>query len=204
MSLRNGIILHGKKLVFWYVPKNACTSIKKLLADAQGLQYSNPHDAPFDLASPDQAHQFDGYTQVAIVRNPFDRLVSCYRDKIRPGVRDRGFPQGVEYTMTSYGFHELMTFGAFANRIFTHPIDNPHWVAQTKLLPENKYLQIVKFEEMGKALPEILFRHGIGGDLPHYNRSKRRGPYAELFDERLRAMAIDYYLDDLTNYDYAF
>ena len=83
MSLRNGIILEEKKLVFWYVPKNACTSIKKVL-------------------------------------------------------------------------------------------------------------------------PELLFRFGIGDKLPILNKSDRVGGYREQFNDRLRDMAIDYYQNDLTTYNYEY
>jgi len=204
MTLRNGIILREKRLVFWYLPKNACTSIKKVLADAQGLQYRNPHVAEFDLASPDQAHEFDGFTQLAVVRNPFARLVSCYADKIRRGERNKGFPQGVEYTMSGYGFNELMTFSAFANLIFTGGIKNPHWLPQSDLLPEKKYLRLIKMEQLSEVLPGIFSRFGIAQELPHHNKSKYPGHYREVFDERLRDMAIDYYRNDLTAYDYEY
>ncbi len=81
------ILLDPYKAVYVEVPKVACTSIKTALAQVLGMEVTggNPHDIdwPTPQRAPSQSIPlFPGLFTFAFVRNPWDRLVSCYRDKI--------------------------------------------------------------------------------------------------------------------------
>lgn len=121
----------------------------------------------------------------AVVRNPFDRLVSYC------AFNDDYFhhdPRG------SLDAHLKMVEEGDANR----------W-----LLPQSYFAAGVKclyrFEELDSAVLDINARFGIEGSapLPVINESKR-GRYAAYFDRELKARAEEAYKVDLLNFDYRF
>ncbi len=69
------IVSHRHQLVFTHIPKNAGTSIRAWMnqhvADAQdwGTKHQTPHHLHLELL---------GYNHFAVVRNPYDRLLSQY------------------------------------------------------------------------------------------------------------------------------
>src|SRR6476646_8236009 len=88
------ILLERHAAVYIEVPKVACTSIKVALAAVVGVDLAesggNPHEArwPTPPAEPARSGpRVPGLFAFAFVRDPWDRLVSCFRDKIR-GVVD--------------------------------------------------------------------------------------------------------------------
>ncbi len=73
------IVSHRHKLVFTHIPKNAGTSIKSWLRqhvkDAQEIPGVDKHHTPHHLT--DTVYGTD-YKLFAVVRNPYDRLLSLY------------------------------------------------------------------------------------------------------------------------------
>jgi hypothetical protein len=71
------IVSHRHKLVFTHIPKNAGTSIRRWLEahvpDAEKQPDAAKHMTPHHVHS-----QHKGYTNFAVVRNPYDRLLSHY------------------------------------------------------------------------------------------------------------------------------
>ena len=72
------IVSHRHKLIFTHIPKNAGTSIRAWLEqwvpDAQAMPNVDKHDTPHHL----HTRHLEGYTNFAVVRNPYDRLLSQY------------------------------------------------------------------------------------------------------------------------------
>jgi hypothetical protein len=88
-------IFDGRRLVYISVPKVACTSIKiALMGDIShaGDEYSRYMRVHHDVSAVQQPRiprRARGYFKFAFVRNPFDRLVSFYEDKVlRPTQHD--------------------------------------------------------------------------------------------------------------------
>ena len=83
------MILDREKLIFIHIPKNAGTSIKKLLLNEEELK--NPdllryddlngniwkHRTIYDIKK-DNNKEYNSYRKFAIIRNPYDRMVSWY------------------------------------------------------------------------------------------------------------------------------
>ena len=83
------MILDREKLIFIHIPKNAGTSIKKLLLSEEELK--NPdllryddlngnvwkHRTIYDIKK-DNNKEYNSYRKFAIIRNPYDRMVSWY------------------------------------------------------------------------------------------------------------------------------
>ena len=70
------IVSHKHRLIFTHIPKNAGTSISQWLMehvpDAQEMPHTLKHDTPHHV------HRHDDYDYFAVVRNPYDRLLSQY------------------------------------------------------------------------------------------------------------------------------
>lgn len=85
-----GIWLERYAAIYIEVPKVACSSIKTAIArlldisleTAAGDPHRVRYPSPGQPTSPDGMF-YPGIFTFGFVRNPWDRLVSCYRDKIR-------------------------------------------------------------------------------------------------------------------------
>jgi hypothetical protein len=152
--MNNGIVLHKLKMVYWYIPKVACTTLKIHFADLCGL--------PYDKSDPISVHDYcwnqwekvsepiPGYGNFALIRNPFYKIESLYIDKI--------FYNYSELVFGRFGgFYPKMPFKNFLFKIMS--IENPdiHFERQSNLIPKTNDLNLQCFEDntMLKTLPII-------------------------------------------------
>ena len=100
------ILIQPWQAVYVEVPKVACSSIKLAIAELLDSPLDgpggDPHQSTFPVVTPDTDGpvMFPGFFSFTFVRNPWSRLLSCYRDKIclqvngythstiRPGMAD--------------------------------------------------------------------------------------------------------------------
>ena len=201
--MKNGIVIPPAGIVYWYVPKCACTSLKAFFADVMGLSYDDPHAAPFQVIGDGQLAPYWHWDHIAVVRHPLDRLVSLYRDKIRPGHRGRGFPAGVdEFVFGKYGdeFREDMDFPAFARACMRQENGDAHFTPQSPQVPD--WCAVFNLEDMGRLI-NYLNDHALPGKrLQHANESRRLMPWRDRYDAALLAEARAYYFEDLERFDY--
>lgn len=209
--MNNGILIPDKKLIYVFIPKCACTSLKAFFADHLGLEYTNPHIAPFRKIRVNELPQYhaQGWDSFTLVRHPLDRLVSLYRDKIRPGFRGKGFPDGVERIVFGGfdGFHENMTFSEFAFKCMNIPpsFADSHFLPQWPLIaPYHIELPKYRFHmENMESLFSFLSDKGFDtSKIPHRNKTKRVVSWLQRYDDTLIHRARSYYIDDLQNLNY--
>lgn len=202
--MKNHIVLHEYKTVIFCIPKVANSSIKAAVLTALGYRVTEdvPHGhSALNLSEPPYiGNRCQDYFKFAVVRNPFDRLVSCWKQKI---CTDRVLTQGFE----PLGFYKNMPFAEFVKIAVRNIRANIHFAPQ---LPEIIY--------GGQILPDTLGRfenlsYWWGylrsicplplGKLPHYNKS-RHGNYRGYFDDESRRLAEAVYADDLKYLGYEF
>ena len=90
--MHQNIVLEAYKAIYFFIPKVACTSIKKVISDILELPPYDPsrpdsyiHRRNFPYIRKDRIHsQCRAYFKFCFVRNPYDRIVSCYSNKISP------------------------------------------------------------------------------------------------------------------------
>lgn len=139
--------------------------------------------------------RFTAYFKFAVVRNPFDRLVSQFaymRD--RPDLR------------AFVGMDDEASFSDYLQLIRRRR--HVQWEPQSSFLFDDEGARLVdfvgRFETLGVDAARVFERVGIGGaSLPHRNHSER-SPYRDYYTSALRAQVEEMYADDLAYLDYEF
>lgn len=84
-ALNHFIVDNKHRVVYCYIPKVACTTWKKTMAHLVGLQSKSVHDQRFNLLSSHSKAKvrfiLQNYYKFIFVREPFERLLSAYKDK---------------------------------------------------------------------------------------------------------------------------
>jgi len=139
--------------------------------------------------------RFDEYFKFAVVRNPFDRLVSQYSYiRFRPDLR------------TFLGMEEDAPFASYLELIRRK--HHVQWEPQVSFICDDDGSLLVdcvaRFEALAEDMANVFNRLGLESlELPHQNRSIR-GPYRAYYTASLRSRAEEMYGDDLSVFGYEF
>lgn len=185
----DNIFLHKWKAVYISIPKVACTSIRTVLARMLG--YKKKRDVHFEVEFPKVAKKdikpkFPDYFVFAFVRNPWDRLLSCFLSKIDPSKCDGGtFRNGVEFNFWKYGdvFHSSMSFTDFVKATCAIPDEEAdiHFGSQYQHLVDSNGELLASFVGRFESLYDdwVRIRTKLKmprrrGDLPHLMKTKHQ------------------------------
>lgn len=158
--MHNNIVIPQLQTVFFLVPKAANSSIKAAIRKHLGLSdaFATLHNG-WRLCGPDGVPQ--GYKTVGVVRHPFDRLVSCYHNKIIGDGVSRIPWRGISWD-------------EFKSRVIATPDTQAdhHFRSQYCGFVSNGQMQcehVFRFEDLPQAWDEIRAIVGDLPDLPHKN-----------------------------------
>ncbi len=216
------ILIVPLRVIYFPIPKVACSSIKKIFADYLGLYYDlediddSVHEAPFPYAVREEiaSAKYDDYFKFAFVRNPWDRLYSCYKSKVMPDpkIQVRGFTNGVFDGFRKFGnqFRAGMSFAEFVQAVLT--IDDAdadeHFRSQYLALVgkdgETLPTFIGHLEAIDEEWPMVASRLGVTAKLPRLmsscqGHSYPTRPYTPLLVEAVAAR----YAEDVSRFGYA-
>lgn len=211
------VFLEPWRAVYVEIPKVACTSIKVALADMLGIELEggNPHHTAFpsvDHIWSDHGPLYPGLFSFAFVRNPWDRLVSCYRDKIclevdgftsstiRPGIADclAGFD----------AFRPEMPFDEFIDAVVSIPDEgaDAHFHAQYTFVTNRSAEVAVDYLGRYETLAEDIARIGEQLGLPALElpRLQTSSPvrYQDFYDRRTRDLVAERFEIDIRLFGY--
>ena len=214
-SKKHLICIEKYKIIYAPIPKAANSSMKWLLAGILPKSKSTPYKPPKQLywteATQGQSTLVDprhvanmdctGWFTFTVVRNPLDRLVSCYNNKVVENheVNDR---------LHSMGVRSKMEFGEFVERVC--PVSDSrteihlrsqHFSLSHLNRPVVQY--VAKFENLEHdvgVIRERLARH-TGKEVPSLPRRNMRrsrdDDYMEYFNDRgLLRLAVKRYRKD--------
>lgn len=216
-----GIVCHRFRFVFFPVPKAATSSIKRLIARMDGIPSDgNPHhDIRFEHVWARDLRKYPEYRTFTVVRNPWDRLVSCYTDKVQGRFSDEtlGPRQQVHEGFDRYNrilgrsiFRPDMSFEEFLRVIARIPdaVADEHFRSQYRMFstPGGSLLveRIIKFENLHEGVTELL--HDLGAeefDVDHLHGTVR-SDYRQFYTDDLAEMAARHYRKDIRLLDYSF
>ena len=128
------------------------------------------------------------------MRNPWDRLVSCWKQKI---VSKAGLNK----------YQHLQDFGDFVRHgVRKEDVAkcNTHLRLQTALLPLDKLDFIGRVETFEQSLNHVLGKLSIPRqELPHKNKTKHKH-YTEYYDDETREIVAEKYAKDIARFGYDF
>ena len=142
------------------------------------------------------SQRFDSYFKFAIVRNPFDRVVSQYvYITRRPDLR------------RYLGMEDVATFSEYLELIATGP---PHaqWEPQRRFLVDDSTDELLvdfvgRYENLAADAQEVFAKLGIEAELPHENRGAR-GRYRDYYAAGDRQRVEGIYGSDIEWLGYQF
>jgi len=201
------VVLPAYKLLYVAVPKSMTRSMLKQLSklgDQRGGHTIFEDSLPRLFGKYPEAEDYYTFT---VVRNPWSRIASCYKDKIaickpfmqariingRPGLRaGMSFQEFVEWLCGDYGSDD------FADR---------HWLSQSRIMEIEKR----EYNRIGKIENTEEFISSINADLgdsvfstPRRENSKGEYNYRELYDDRTIALVQKRYEEDIDRFKYCF
>jgi chondroitin 4-sulfotransferase 11 len=222
------IVHDERKFVYFVIQKVACTSVKAAL-----LPLFGDLDAErFENARPDgsvlvRVHKlFDGsryqlnreemlsgeyrdYFKFAFVRNPWDRLVSCYLEKFaRPNSPGLKAPPDMDVEL-----YAGMPFAGFVEAVSVIPDQkaNPHFRSQHIVVcgPEGRVMAdfVGRFENLHEDFARVAGEIGAPElNLPHRLKTRNREtrPYADFYDERLKRLVGERNERDIETFRYSY
>ena len=206
------VLLEEQKAIYVPIPKVGCTTISTVCAKILQIDIGNAsvHKAYLPCAGDIKKSRYRNHFKFAFVRNPWDRLVSCYVDKVRPDrtFTNEWFKNGVGRGLHSLRlFHAGMSFEEFVAAVEEIPDARAdrHFRSQHRFLYDDEEVCIVdyigRFEDFdmdpifrGMNIPAI--------NVPHKQRSTSKKASAEYYTDDLRERVAVRYAKDITLFGY--
>jgi len=234
------IVSHKYRFVYFVVPKAACTSIKTALIPVFNLseegywrknQFGELRLQVHDLFdnSPNQINrkrleaiwgkQLHTYTKFTFVRNPWDRLVSCWTHKFKDRIRFAGdsYLKPVEPPANKPDLFDFeMSFEEFAKAVSNTPDEysDIHFRSQYTILQSSWKQQnllpnfIGKVEniddDFAKLASKLKLEDTLKLDHMMKSRSREFPSYRDYYDDTLRALIAARYARDIHEFGYTF
>jgi len=200
------VVSHKHKFVYYIVPKAASVSIRAFIKAIdplcmKGLSLAEAKSTPYR-----------NYFHFTFVRNPYDRLLSCYIDKFHePRLGSSGFTNGeLNLFLGHYGRLGCreMSFGDFIQFVTRVPYrhSNRHFTPQCYLLNLDLLNFIGHVENFDQDLLYLRKQVGVPDEIPQPQKlnASRHGPYQSYYNDKLRKMVARKYARDLEIFNYGF
>ena len=149
----------------------------------------------------------DGKFKFAFVRNPYDRLYSCWYSKFgRYNSYDEITEKLYVEKFISSG-DDVMTFKNFVKNVVSKcdvKCANVHYASLVSLIPLSKLDFIGRFENLQNDFNVVCDKIGIPHQqLPHKNKSKHKS-YTEYYDDETKQIVAEKYAKDIEYFGYKF
>ena len=175
------------KSIFIHIPKTAGISVKRALfggvkRDHIKLKYFEAYDRA----------KFKSYFKFAVVRNPYDRLVSSY---FYIKKNQDGYSKRLSSLHDFPSFVSALTSDQIRKSIFKIP----HFLPQVEFLKVRDGSIGVdflgRFETLDSDFNSIIQRLGIQAELEHHNRTVHKS-FQEYYDQATLAIVQKIYRED--------
>lgn len=200
------ILMPEAKAGYVEIAKVASSSIKVFIATTLGipLQDGDPHATDFPTAL--LVDVPSDYFVFSFARNPWDRLVSCYRDKLggEPGEFTDLEGRGIAACLSTVPqFSPDMPFADFVAAVAQIPDDDAdeHFRSQYTFITDRLDF-LGRFEHLETDFSHVLSRLGLHGHLDHRQASPRHLDFRRFYTPATSQAVAQRYAEDLDRFDY--
>jgi hypothetical protein len=181
------LVLPEYRLAFLHVPKCGGTTVKQAIAKAVGLELKEFKRFRPRWSKEKILREGSGFLKFAVVRNPYDRLVSYWEYNVR-GVGCHEFPKQI-------GFREMV--GVICNDIAEQRHVDIHYRPISQILTDDRgelipdiILQLETLEQEWTYLRRTVEKFCRLTLPSHLDRAKRsdRKPYQQYYDDYFGAL----------------
>jgi hypothetical protein len=209
------IVSKKYEFIYYPIPKVACSSIKANIAKIMEIKLINdhPHSTPFPEI-PLWASAANKYFKFAFVRNPWDRLVSCYKDKIYYCTDHTGkvnaYGDNLPPFMRKYScFQKGMPFEDFVKAVSKIPdhAAEAHFISQHTYLEHHGDLVpnfIGKFENIGEDWGRVCKSIKIKTPSLEHRKKVADKPYKSFYTDETIEIVASRYEKDISMFGYNF
>lgn len=206
--------------VYAEIPKVACTSLKIWISELLEFNFDKEkwgyvHELDFPMTVGYETEKINpGYFKFGFVRNPWDRLVSCWLSKIKTEDIDNGidWKKGVEFNLWRFGemFRAEMPFGDFVNSVLKiqEAQADPHFRSQYTFIYDKENKPVLnftgRFENFNSDFLYVCNKIGASDTVPPHYHKQERTHYRDYYDERLKKLVGNRYHYDIELFNYEF
>lgn len=199
------------EIAYLNIGKTGCSSIRKALleCDIPGVEVDDNQEIhrytnsliKYKLKGKDRERFI-----FAFVRNPFDRIVSLYKNKFR-SLRNLDV-EGFIYTDYLNGiFHPQMSFDEFVETMVKIPdrLADRHFKSQYCMIyevPDLPVRFVGKFENLSGDFEQLRKRFPALGELPHFNKSSAGSDYRAFYNHYTASLVAERYRRDIEEFHY--
>jgi hypothetical protein len=211
---REYIVLRDPDLIYLNNAKVACSSIKISLGLKSGAYQSVPEERKLDTGMLDikttLSEDERSFFKFTFVRNPFQRIASCYCDKIANP--DKNTPGNFLYENYFFFFKPFlllrpdMTFAQFVRRVAKIPdaMADRHFKSQYSIIYDRGDClvdYVGRMENLSSDFDFLKQKFDLP-ELPQYNRSRHRIDYMKLYNRDLVEIVARRYRKDIEFFGY--
>lgn len=188
--------------IFIHIPKCAGTSVSRSLF---GYSVGSHHSvADYQLIYPWSA--FRSYFKFAIVRNPFDRLVSAFHYLKQGGGNESDAEWVRNHDQHFKGFKSFVKYS----------LRTPEILGAMHFRPQIEYVRdfrneipidyIGRYERLGDAFLRISTQLGSTSELRSLNQNSARnhGAFQDCYEDVTRRIVAEVYAEDIARFGYTF
>jgi chondroitin 4-sulfotransferase 11 len=219
--IHNNILLERQKAIYFYIPKVACSSLKQLCAalldmkieSGKGDLVEEVHLLDFPYVEKYRIlRSYGDYFRFCFVRNPWDRLVSCYKDKVnfdRGHVYERYENSFVQFLKSRKAFKADMVFEDFVKAICDISDDDAegHFRSQHTFICDETGNTLVNFigkmENLSQDFETVRAKLGTTREISHLRKTNHKS-YFEYYSDDSADRVFERYKRDIELFGYAF
>jgi len=210
-------VSHKHKFIYYRISKVAHTTIKSFIITIDEInRTSNKRNRELNVTETqvpgmcfpeNRSPKYKDYFHFTFVRNPFDRLLSCYMSKVyslaHSNVESLQFVEAYGHLV---GFKK-MSFSDFVHFVTQIPNEHcdHHFAPQHRLLDLETLDFIGRFENFDQDFSYVKEQILLSDDImPERLNTTKHDPYQNYYDDELHRMVAEKYARDLEIFNYDF
>lgn len=194
--LLNVVVSHTKKYLYYSIPKTATTSIKIYL-ELYGMVDIGSHSKQ-DGYSVEYDQAWNSYFKFTFVRNPWDRILSCFLDKTKQSI-------GKSWEMETYRPYASCSFEEFIDYLDEDNIlYDAHTAPQISLINPEQIDFIGKFEKLDTDFSKLQGVLGLAPIKLTKENITHHDHYSYYYNKKTKEKINQLYKTDIEKFEYVF